>query len=76
MDTKEMVQLLKGLAQEHYEGIIQMGYEDKVEDLGLWKAALRLERLQEDSDWLQCLEAAGVDNWQGIEYAMELRDGS
>lgn len=23
-------------------------------------------------DWLSCLEAAGVDNWEGISYAYEL----
>ena len=29
-------------------------------------------RLTERDDWLSCLEAAGVDNWQGYDYAMEL----
>ena len=28
--------------------------------------------LQEDSDWLGCLESAGVDNWCGYEHAKEL----
>ena len=31
-----------------------------------------LQRLRERDDWLSCLEAAGVDNWTGIEYAQEL----
>lgn len=31
------------------------------------------KQLKEDSDWLQCLEAAGVDNWSGMEYAIQLR---
>jgi hypothetical protein len=26
-------------------------------------------------DWLECLEAAGVDNWQGIEEAIEMFKG-
>ena len=30
------------------------------------------EQLKEDSEWLQCLEAAGVDNWQGYDYACDL----
>lgn len=30
------------------------------------------ERLNDDALWLQCLEAAGVDNWPGIDYAHEL----
>lgn len=28
--------------------------------------------LLEDSKWLQALEGAGVDNWQGYDYAKEL----
>lgn len=30
------------------------------------------DRLKERDDWLECLEAAGVDNWQGMEYAIDL----
>ena len=30
------------------------------------------EELLKDSYWLQCLEEAGVDNWEGIEFAIEL----
>ena len=26
-------------------------------------------------DWLDCLEAAGVDNWEGWEEACAIRDG-
>lgn len=28
--------------------------------------------LQEDAEWLQALENAGVDNWSGYDYAREL----
>lgn len=31
-----------------------------------------VESLEEDSLKLTCLENAGVDNWQGIDYAYEL----
>lgn len=31
-------------------------------------------RLKERDDWLSCLEAAGVDNWQGIDCAIDLRE--
>lgn len=31
-----------------------------------YKALLR------DQKWLNCLEAAGVDNWEGYEYAAEM----
>lgn len=30
------------------------------------------ESLLEDSNWLQALENAGVDNWQGIDFAHDL----
>lgn len=29
------------------------------------------DRLLRDEAWLSCLEGAGVDNWQGIDYAHE-----
>lgn len=38
------------------------------------------ERLQERDDWLSWLEAAGVDNWDGMDEAInmrqEFRDGA
>ena len=30
------------------------------------------DSLIEDEIWLRCLESAGVDNWQGIDFASEL----
>lgn len=32
------------------------------------------ERLQERDDWLSCLEAAGVDNWDGMDEAIFMRE--
>ena len=32
-----------------------------------------IERLRKRLKWLDCLEAAGVDNWEGIDYAHELK---
>lgn len=32
--------------------------------------------LLDDSEWLSYLEAAGVDNWEGYDYAQELRQGA
>jgi hypothetical protein len=31
------------------------------------------DQLCKDSEWLGYLEAAGVDNWQGIEEAIQMR---
>ena len=30
------------------------------------------EQLQKDQRFLECLQGAGVDNWEGYDYAMEL----
>lgn len=30
------------------------------------------QQMKQDQQWLQALEAAGVDNWEGISYAHEL----
>lgn len=32
----------------------------------------KYDSMKERLEWLNCLESAGVDNWQGIEYACEL----
>lgn len=34
---------------------------------------VKLERMEKELRWLYCLEAAGVDNWQGIDYAYDMR---
>lgn len=34
-----------------------------------------LEKLREDRGWLTALEAAGVDNWQGIDEARRIHEG-
>lgn len=30
------------------------------------------DSLKGDANWRACVEAAGVDNWQGFDYAMEM----
>lgn len=32
----------------------------------------QFDQLQEDSNFLECLQNAGVDNWEGYDYAVEL----
>ena len=32
----------------------------------------RLDELEKQADWLSALESAGVDNWQGIDFAYEI----
>ena len=39
------------------------------------KLRARIAELEERDEWLSALEAAGVDNWQGIEVAHEMRRG-
>lgn len=36
----------------------------------------RIAKLQERDFWLDCLEAAGVDNWEGYDVAIDIRDGN
>ena len=44
-----------------------------VSEIGNKESVLsQLERLQERSDWLGCLEACGVNNWEGYEMAQEM----
>lgn len=33
------------------------------------------DQLVRDSDWLGCLEAAGVDNWDGYSDAIAIHNG-
>ncbi len=33
------------------------------------------EKLTKEVDWLMCLEAAGVDNWEGYDQARALQRG-
>lgn len=40
------------------------------------EAAKEVESWYDDSDWLTCLEMAGVDNWEGWVYAIDIRDGN
>ncbi|MGA5506862.1 hypothetical protein [Streptomyces umbrinus] len=39
------------------------------------KLLARIAELEERDEWLSALEAAGVDNWQGIDVAHEIRRG-
>ncbi len=32
------------------------------------------DQLQKDSEWLSYLEAAGVDNWDGLDEAIRMRN--
>lgn len=32
------------------------------------------DRLVHDSEWLACLETAGVENWEGIDEARDLQE--
>lgn len=38
------------------------------------KLAGRVEACEERERFLECLEACGVDNWDGIDYAFEMMD--
>ena len=35
-----------------------------------------VEKLEKRDEWLSCLEQAGVDNWEGLGVAVDIRDGN
>lgn len=35
----------------------------------------KIKSMEERLEWLDCLEAAGVDNWSGYSYAQDIRNG-
>ena len=45
---------------------------DKTEMVTITKA--EYDRLLEQELWLNCLEQAGVDNWDGYDEAIDIRD--
>jgi hypothetical protein len=45
------------------------GYASASKEIDRLEKAVK--ELQRDSDWLICLNGAGVDNWEGISYAHE-----
>lgn len=45
------------------------------EDGDTAKLQARIAELEKRDEWLSCLEAAGVDNWSGVEHAISLRGG-
>ena len=47
----------------------ELDKQDVVETVTITKEAY--EKLLRDQDWLFCLEVAGVDNWEGIEVAID-----
>jgi hypothetical protein len=42
--------------------------EQETVTIPLWEYV----NMKKQCDWLDCLEAAGVDNWQGIEEAIRI----
>jgi hypothetical protein len=44
--------------------------KNKQEMITITKA--EFDSMIEDIEWLTCLEDAGVDNWSGIEFAIQL----
>jgi hypothetical protein len=51
------------------ENIVKFVIYDSTE---MEKLKAKLEKQTEDLYWLQCLNMAGVDNWEGTEYAQEM----
>jgi hypothetical protein len=60
-----------------YHQILQLALNSEDEGAFLSKEDAKIlhdyiKKLEKDSLWLGCLVGAGVDNWEGCEYAAEL----
>lgn len=64
---KEMVEVNKQ-AMQHYITLVEDLQKTNLKLLGENFA------LSKRSSWLSCLEAAGVDNWEGTEIAEEIKN--
>lgn len=54
--------------QEQFTGVILNGFKGQT----IIDFVDALKDADEDLRWLECLESAGVDNWSGIDFAVEL----
>ena len=74
--SKQIIKLMKlseklrQLQKEAQDGELT---QDAIED-GFNRCIEDAERLELDQKELQCLNAAGVDNWEGHEIAMEMME--
>ena len=66
---KEMVKV----NEESMKYFSEKWEEEKVKNEVLQK---QVEKLEKRDEWLSCLEAAGVDNWEGYDIAIDMRDGN
>lgn len=66
---KEMVKV----NEESMKYFSEKWEEEKVKNEVLQK---QVEKLEKRDKWLSCLEAAGVDNWEGYDIAIDKRDGN
>jgi len=64
---KEMVKV----NEESMNYFIEELEKEKVKNKILQK---QIEELKKRDEWLSCLEAAGVDNWEGYDIAIDIRD--
>ena len=66
---KEMVKV----NEESMKYFSEKWEEEKVKNEVLQK---QVEKLEKRDEWLSCLEAAGVDNWEGFGIAIDMRKGN
>lgn len=66
---EEMVEV-NNLCAEYYR--IEL---EKTQEV-LEKQIIRNKSLQERDEWLSCLEQAGVDNWDGYSFAIDIKEGN
>jgi hypothetical protein len=67
-----------GLYERIVDQLCHCGFEGSVKVISGFKAEIEameaaLISAEKDQLWLRCLEAAGVDNWNGFHFAYDIK---
>lgn len=68
MSNYDISQVLEWELEDHIREVI-VELNNRIMDL-----EIKVEEMEYDVAFLDCLSAAGVDNWDGYEYAQEMMD--
>ena len=71
----EMVQVNKESMDYYIDKFIQEEKKSTEQAKTIERLQARIERLEERELWLNCLEQAGLDNWDGVDLASEILRG-
>jgi hypothetical protein len=70
-ESNTVTRLMQSLKDVNKQYLILKEQSDDLQGIGKTDAEKRLEHLEEIEYKMQCLEAAGLDNWVGYDYALD-----